>query len=158
MNFLLRLFPDFAGGRPALGLLIFRVVTGVALMLHGWSKVQNPMSWMGPDGPPAFLQALAAFGEFGGGLMLALGLLTPIACVWVAAVMIGALSLVHIPNGDPWVGGRGGSMENAISYLVACVLLFCTGPGKISIDSRIFGKRVGKGLEPVERKEPANVA
>lgn len=158
MNFLTRLYPNFVGGRPAVGLLIFRVITGLALMLHGWSKIQHPTSWMGPDAPvPAVMQFLAAIAEFGGGLALVLGLLTPIACIGIACVMLGALMLVHIPAHQPWIGGKGGSMEPAIGYLAAAILLFCTGPGRHSLDSRIFGTRRTVGYKDAERKEPTRV-
>jgi putative oxidoreductase len=60
-------------------LLVIRVVTGIAFMLHGWGKIQAPMSWMGPDAPvPGVFQFLAAFSEFGGGIAWALGFLFPL--------------------------------------------------------------------------------
>ena len=90
-----KLYGDFHGGRAALGLLILRVVTGVALMIHGWPKMQNPMHWMDKmgSGTPAIFQALAALGEFAGGLGLIVGLLTPIATFGIAATMVGAIFL-----------------------------------------------------------------
>lgn len=154
MNLIMRLYDDFLGGRAAVGLLIFRLVTGLALMIHGWPKIQNPMGWMG-DGAPAFLQLLAALAEFGGGLALVLGLLTPIACIGIACTMIGALALVHLPKGDVWIGRE--SFELPLSYLVSAILLFLTGPGKFSLDALIFGKRTTRGLADVERKERAVV-
>lgn len=48
---------------------------GVAFVLHGWPKIQNPMGWMnamGMQSVPSFLQALAALAEFGGGIALGL--------------------------------------------------------------------------------------
>ena len=41
-------------------------LAGPAFILHGWPKIQNAFAWMGPE-TPAWLQALAAFAEFGGG-------------------------------------------------------------------------------------------
>jgi len=35
-------FADFA-------LLVIRLVAGVAFMMHGFEKIQNPFGWMGPD-------------------------------------------------------------------------------------------------------------
>ena len=68
-----KLFGDFIGGRGALGLLILRVIFGVGIMQHGWSKIQNPFGWMSADsGVPGILQALAALSEFGGGLAMIL--------------------------------------------------------------------------------------
>lgn len=157
MNALLRLYDGFVGGRPGVGLLIFRVVTGLALMIHGWPKIQNPMSWMPPEaGVAPAMQLMAAICEFGGGLLLLLGLLTPIACIMVAAVMIGALVLVHIPAGQSWIGGRGGSMELPISYLVSSIVLFLTGPGKYSLDAKLFGNRT-LVHQDVERKEHVTI-
>jgi putative oxidoreductase len=50
------------------GLLVLRVVAGLAFMHHGWGKIQSPMSWMGPEASvPGALQALAAISEFCGG-------------------------------------------------------------------------------------------
>lgn len=157
MSYLARLYTDFFGGRPAIGLLIFRIVTGCALMLHAYPKLQHLTSWMPGGSVPAPLQALAGLFEFCGGLLIALGLLTPIACVMVACVMLGALSLVHIPAHQPWVGGKGGSMEPAIGYLAAAFLLFCTGPGRYSLDARILRNRLGRAYVDVERRETANV-
>ena len=70
MNLLLSLFrPLPLGPRASLGLLLLRLVAGLAFILHGWPKIQKPFSWMGPDSAmPGLLQALAAFSEVGGGL------------------------------------------------------------------------------------------
>lgn len=160
MNPLLRLYTDFVGGRPGVGLLLFRIVTGLALMQHGWTKIQHPTSWMNmmPDAAPPALQLLAAIGEFGGGLGILLGLFTPLACLGVFCVMMGALMLVHMPMHQPWVGGKGGSMELPISYLIASILLFCTGPGKYSLDSMLFGNRMRSASGTVERKERVGIS
>jgi putative oxidoreductase len=156
MNFLARLYDGFLGGRAALGLLIFRVVTGLALMIHGWPKIQHATSWMPNDSIPGALQALGAFAEFGGGLMLILGLLTPVAAILVIGMMIGAITLVHGPMGHPWVG-QGPSSELAVNYLVAGILLLLTGPGKYSLDAKLFGRRFNRGYADVERKETIGV-
>jgi putative oxidoreductase len=35
--------------RVSTGLFLLRVVAGLAFILHGWGKIQNPFGWMGPD-------------------------------------------------------------------------------------------------------------
>jgi putative oxidoreductase len=45
-----RLFPNFIGGFGALALLLIRLVMGIAFVLHGWPKIQNPMGWMNAMG------------------------------------------------------------------------------------------------------------
>jgi putative oxidoreductase len=139
-----KLFGSFLGGRAALGLLIIRVIIGVALMFHGWGKIQKPFSWMPPDAPvPGFLQALAAISEFGGGLALVIGLLTPIAAFGIACTMAFAVFAVHVKSGHPFVATSGGpSYELAAAYLGAALLVILAGPGRYSLDAMLFGKKV----------------
>jgi putative oxidoreductase len=144
-----RLFPRFVGGPGAFGFLLLRVSVGAALMLHGWPKIQNATSWMGPEAPvPAAFQAVAAASEFGGGLLLIVGLFTPLAAFFVAATMATAAFMGHISQGDPFVSKTGGrSWELAAVYFSAAVLLLLAGPGKLSLDYAIFG---GKASAPTE--------
>ena len=141
-----RLYPNFISGWGAWALLLVRLVTGVAFVLHGWPKIQNPTGWMnamGGQGVPSVLQALAALAEFGGGIALILGLLTPIAAFGIVCQMLGALFLVHFPKGDPFVAAVPGasSYELALVYLAAAVLLIALGPGRWSLDALLFGGR-----------------
>jgi putative oxidoreductase len=96
---------------------------------------------MGPDAPvPGFLQALAALSEFGGGIALILGLLTPLAMFGLTVTMIVAITTVRLKAGDPFVARGGGrSYELAALYLVVSLLALIAGPGKLSLDAKIFG-------------------
>ena len=134
-----KLFTPFIGGRAGLGILIFRVVTGFALMIHGYPKILHPLSWMDKMGSnvPGVLQGCAALAEFGGGLALVLGLLTPIACLGIFITMLVAILTVHVPQGGAWIGGPH-AFESAASYLVSSILLFFTGPGTMSVDAKLF--------------------
>ena len=129
-------------GCGAVGLLILRLVTGAAFIFHGWPKIQHAFSWMGPDAfAPSWLQGLAAFAEFGGGIALVIGLLTAIASLGIMCNMIVAISTVHVPHGDPFVSMKGGrSWELAAVYLAIVILLILFGPGKYSLDKVVFGK------------------
>jgi putative oxidoreductase len=126
-----------------LALLLLRLVGGGAFMLHGWGKIQKPFSWMGPDSfaPPIF-QALAALSEFGGGLAWALGLLTPLASLGMLSTMAVATWFHAIKRGDPFVS-KGGepSFELAALYLVISLLFIATGPGRLSLDRLLFGRK-----------------
>lgn len=142
-----RIFGTFVTGRGAIGLLILRLVFGAGLMLHGLPKIRTPFSWMnamaGDAAPPGILQALAALAEFGGGLALILGLLTPLAAFGVTCVMLFAVVLVHMSAGHPFVAARGGpSYEPAAGYLAVALLMLITGPGSLSLDHLIFGRRL----------------
>lgn len=124
-------------------LLLLRVVAGVAFMMHGWGKVQNPLDWMGPGAfAPAPFQALAALAEFGGGLAWVLGLFTPIASFGIVCTMTVAVYAHACVGGDPFVSMTGGpAYEQAAVYFSVAVLLIAFGPGRYSADRRIFGVR-----------------
>lgn len=140
-----RLYPIFIGGWGAIALLLVRLVMGVAFILHGLPKMQNPFAWMNAMGMqtavPGFLQAIAAFTEVGGGIALILGLFTTLAAFGIVCQMIGALLLVHFPNGDPFVAQGRSSYELALVYLVVAILLIALGPGRWSVDALLFGRR-----------------
>lgn len=123
--------------------LLVRVVVGAAFVLHGWPKIQNPTGWMGggTDTPPGFMQAAAAGLEVCGGVLLALGLLTRVAAVGLAGVMVGALVLYHAPQNTPFVSTGGPSWELTAVYLTVMLLMAATGPGAWSLDAALFRRR-----------------
>jgi putative oxidoreductase len=140
-------YPNFVTGRGALGLFVLRVVTGAAFILHGWPKIQNAFHWMDefPNPPPGFLQALAALSEFGGGIALILGLFTPLFSLGIACTMAVAITTVHLPHGDPFVGKPGGpSFEPAAVYLAITIMLILVGPGLLSLDALLFGRTASR--------------
>jgi len=123
--------------RSSLGLFLLRLLAGVAMMIHGWSKIQSPFDWMGPDAVvPGFLQALAALAEFGGGLAWVLGLVMPLASFGIAVTMAVAVYFHAVVKGDPFVGPS--SYELASLYFVVALLFHLTGPGRYSADQKIF--------------------
>jgi putative oxidoreductase len=137
----------------SLGLLLLRLVVGSAFILHGWPKIQNPMHWMDGRGnaPHALLQAAAAIAEFGGGMALILGLLTPLVTLGIAATMVGALVLSHFPKGHPFVpGGPGKGYELSLIYLAIMIALLTTGAGRYSLDA-LLRRRTE---EPAVASEP----
>jgi putative oxidoreductase len=140
MQNLKRLFavPD-GSSRLAIGLFILRVVAGLAMATHGWGKIKNPMHWMdkAPNPPHAIFQLLAAVSEFFGGLAIAAGLLTPLAALGIACTMCVAI-YTHVAKGDAFKG-----YELAVLYLAASLALMIGGPGKLSADALLFGKKRG---------------
>src|ERR1700722_20951224 len=84
----------------SVGLLILRLVMGVAFAIHGWGKIQSPggaFAWMGPDATmPGVMQLLAVVAEFGGGIALVLGLLTRLAGLGLTCTMAVAAGMGHI--------------------------------------------------------------
>ena len=131
--------PNFA----SFSLLVLRVMTGAAFMAHGWGKIQAPFGWMGPEAPvPGFFQFLAAVSEFGGGLAWILGLLTPLASFGLLCTMFVATLTHLVMMKDPFFNLAGGSSaEPAAVYFVIAFVLLAVGPGRFSLDRKIFGAR-----------------
>ena len=121
----------------SLAIFAFRVVLGAAFICHGWPKLQHATTWMDMmgTGTPAVIQATAAFAECGGGVAVLLGLFTPLASLGIVATMIGALVMVHLPAGHPFVSMGGPSYEPALFYLVSALWLMVSGPGAFSVDA-----------------------
>ena len=132
--------------QPALAsavLFALRLVVGTAFIIHGWQKVQTPFSWMGPQSSvPGLFQFLAALSEFSGGIAWIIGLLTPLAALGIGCTMTVAVYLHAIVLHDPFVNLTGGrSFELASAYLCIAVLLLVLGPGRFSLDAKVFGER-----------------
>lgn len=140
--------------RVSAGLLVLRLVAGLAFIFHGYGKIQNLFGWMGPNASiPSVFQALAAVSEFGGGLAWMLGLLTPLASFGLACTMTVAVWMHAVVLHDPFVPqGPGGSYELASIYLCVAVLLLLAGPGRFSVDRVIFGEKALDAPMP-DRKE-----
>jgi putative oxidoreductase len=126
----------------SLGLLILRLVVGLTMAGHGAQKV---FGWWGGPGingwtasvtklrirPAAPWAWLAALSELGGGLLFALGLLSPLGSLAIAGTMLVAIATVHWANGF-WNGKRG--YEFNLALLASVVAVALTGPGAFSAD------------------------
>ena len=137
----MRLYRETLTAGQSFGLLILRLVVGTAFILHGWPKIQKPTSWMG-DAVPGVLQLASALAEFGGGIALIVGFLTPVVTLALAVNMAAALLIAHFPKNQPFVGGgEGGSFELPLVYLALFVALLAVGPGRYSLDATLWGRR-----------------
>ncbi|MGJ0120618.1 DoxX family protein [Williamsia sp. MIQD14] len=145
-------------GTTDLGLLALRVAVGLIAMAHGAQKLFG--WWNGPrlSGFEDFLlnapntnigfsadaakplAIVGALSESLGGLMLVLGLLTPIAGSAVLGVMIIAATYKATLAGGVWFfasGSAGPGIEYEIFLGIAAASIILAGPGRISLD---FGR------------------
>jgi len=136
-----QLIGPYHAGRLGAALLILRAVIGLAFIFHGLPKVQDVGGFAGKMHLPLPVAAFAAWSEVGGGALLILGLLTPVAALALLGVMVGALTTVHLPHGDPFVNPGGASYELAAVYLCAMIAFLLTGPGAYSLDALLLRDR-----------------
>lgn len=127
---------------PSVTLLVLRLIGGTAFILHGWGKIQNPFGWMGEaSAVPGIFQFLAALSEFGGGIAWILGLVMPLASLGLFFTMVVATLMHAVLKGDPFVNPGGPSYELALVYLGIALVFLAMGPGKLSVDAKLFGER-----------------
>ena len=139
------------------GILLLRLVVGLAFVGHGTQKL---FGWFGGHGPkgtggffasqgyraPVLMAVVAGLSEAGGGTLLALGFAMPLACVMLATVMINAIASVTFKKAFM----LGSELE--IVYLTLAVSLAAIGPRRFSIDraigwdDNISGVRWGLGV------------
>jgi putative oxidoreductase len=126
-----------------LGLLVLRVVVGALFVGHGAQKLFGVFGGHGLIGTAGFFEQIglrpsrlhalfAGIAEATGGLLLALGLVTPLAAVLLTAVMTAAIITVHVRNGV-WVTENG--FEYPLVLIAAVFALAAVGAGDWSLDN-----------------------
>jgi putative oxidoreductase len=134
-----------------LGRLLTRLTIGGTFFVHGTQKLFGWFGGYGPDGTGQFFEsvglrpgrrnALAAGStEAGCGILVALGLATPLAAAGLSAVMITALRTAVWNEGIKPATG-----EHEVLLAVAALALTDTGPGAPSLDSALGLERRGLG-------------
>ena len=124
-------------------LLIARLLLGGALFAHGAQKLFGWFGGYGIAGTGGFMESLgfrpgkvhatlAGLSELVGGLLIALGLLTPVGAALVLTVMVVAIGSVHLPKG--FFVSDGGFEYNLV-IMSAVVALAFIGPGAYSLDA-----------------------
>jgi putative oxidoreductase len=124
-----------------LGMLILRVAVGLTIAAHGWAKftkggkLAGLAGWFDSMGmrPGPVHARMAATTETLGGLLLALGLLTPFAALALVAVMAVAGYTVH--RGHFFILDDG--WEYTFILATAAAVVATVGPGDWSVDNAI---------------------
>ena len=127
-----RLYSTFADGWPAIALLMLRLVVGAVVLWHA-----GPRLWSDPP-----LQMIVTYAALAlAALFLIAGFWTPVAGAVVAVIAIAEI----LTTGEPPIG-----------HLLAATIagaLTMLGPGRLSIDARLFGWR---RIEAPPRQSPSN--
>ena len=126
-----------------IGLLVLRLAVGLTMAAHGGQKLFGWFGGYGLGGTGGFMEsmgfrpgrvhaALAGSAELVGGLLIALGLLTPVGAALIIAVMVVAIGSVHLPKG--FFVSDGGFEYNLMIVASSTALAFA-GPGAYSLDA-----------------------
>ncbi len=125
-----------------LALLVLRLVLGTIMVVHGYQKVHAGISHVQGNvahlGLPGWLAYPLVATEFGGGMLMIVGLLTRFVGVAMLIDMSVAIWKIHFKNG---LTGEGGSEFPLALAAIAFTLIFF-GAGPIALD-HIRGGRTG---------------
>ncbi|MFD3533774.1 DoxX family membrane protein [Streptomyces sp. NPDC058664] len=126
------------------GILVLRLLVGLLVAGHGVQKISSHLGGRGLEGGTeefradgfrgGVLTALAAGGgQIGSGLLLAAGLLTPLAATGTVGVMTVALTVKR--HNGLWVQNDG--YEYPLVLIGTAAALAATGPGAWSLDAAL---------------------
>ncbi|MFF1882109.1 DoxX family protein [Pseudarthrobacter sp. NPDC058196] len=129
-------------------LTVLRVILGFLFAAHGWQKfnewtiagTQASFAKMGVPAADVMAPAVAVL-ELAGGAALILGILTRVVAALLVLDMLGALFLVHAPAG---VFAANGGYELVLLLAAAAFALALAGPGRLSVDRALFGRRTSR--------------
>ena len=132
--------------RDDVGLLIARLALGIVILPHGLQKT------LGLFGGPGFSKMMVGFvgmeipsiiaflvimAESLGALGLIIGFMSRLAAFGIGLNMLGAIFMVHLPNGFfmNWFGTKQGEgFEYHILAIGLCLVVLIGGAGKWSVD------------------------
>jgi uncharacterized membrane protein YphA (DoxX/SURF4 family) len=127
-----RTFSGFPSGYPGLGLLLLRVVVGGAASSQALLLIVTNNGAVNTSA--VSVSAVLAFVT---GLALIIGFTTPIASVLLTA---GSLLLTVAPNVARHLTLIDSSLAR-LEFLAMSVALISLGPGALSLDARLYGRR-----------------
>lgn len=122
--------------------LVLRLIVGVVMAAHGLQKLSGGPAAFGegaiaPLGlpAPALLGWLVTLVELGGGIALLLGVVTRIAALGIAGLLVGVVLLVKRDVGLIATEGAGAELDLAL--IAGAITLALTGPGFASVDHAV---------------------
>jgi putative oxidoreductase len=132
-------------GEPAITSTAASAPKPVDVAAHGSQKLFGAFGGGGPVGTTKFFRSLgfrapllmalaAGLGELVGGLLFAVGLLTPLAALILTVVMLNAIGTVHWKKGFFNSAGR---YEFNLVILATVVAITAIGPGRYSLDGAL---------------------
>ena len=132
--------------------VVLRVMMGAIMFPHGAQKLLGWHGGMGfsktmemftGSGMPWIVAFLVILGESVGMLSLIAGFMTRFCAGSLIVIMLGAIGLVHLPNGFfmNWFGKQAGEgYEYHLLVIAICAALVITGGGRASVDGVIAKK------------------
>lgn len=147
-------FIEWMDARRDIAFDLIRIYLGVALLVRGWLFIGDTsalVALLSESVDASFFSAAVAhyvaLAHIGGGLLLALGLLTRVAALVQIPVLIGAVFFVHLGEG---LLATGQSLELASLVLFLLVVIFLHGSGRLSLDYVLFEREQAQAIRETQ--------
>ena len=124
------MFSTFPDGWPGAGLMLLRAAAGAVLITQGATYFSEKQG-------PGFLEMVVVSLTIAVGVLLLVGLLTRYVALAAAVIGVSCI-LAWFPGSN--VGSLQTHMTHALSTVIAASII-CLGPGALSLDAHLFGKR-----------------
>ena len=125
-----RTFSSFPSGSPGYALLLLRLVVGASAAIQSVLMVASVHATLSMT-----IVAAVSFGM--AGLALVAGFLTPIASLWACLGGAWVMTTYGLAEPNLLFDSRMAQFE----FMVMALALAVLGPGAISLDARLFGRR-----------------
>lgn len=119
----------FLSGLEPYAFAALRIVAGFLFLCHGAQKLFGAFGGHSMIHVPLML--VAAIIEFGGGILILLGLFTRVAAFLASGEMAVGYFMQHFPHGFFPILNQG---ELAVIYCFVFLFIACHGAGKFSVD------------------------
>ena len=130
------------------GLAILRVVLGIVMLVHGWSKlsggVGNVAGFFGgmlEIPAPGLMAWVVTIVELVGGILLMVGFLTQIVGILIALDLLGAILFAYLLRGSPFIENGAITWEKEAVFAAAALCIALAGPGAWSVDDVVAENR-----------------
>jgi putative oxidoreductase len=117
-------------------LSIFRILAGTMFACHGAQKLFGAFGGLPPGVSPWLIWTAGPL-EFGGGILIAIGLFTRTIAFLLSGMMAIGYFTGHAPNGF-WPKANGG--ELAVLYCWIFLYIAAQGPGAWALDRLLFAR------------------
>lgn len=135
---------------------IVRIYLGIGLFVRGWLFISDTSTLAAlteSAGTGAFVSSgiahYVALAHLGGGLFMALGLITRVAALIQIPALIGAVFFVHLGDG---LLAAGQSLEFSALVLFLLIVIFLHGSGRLSLDYLLFEREQVQALREAQRE------
>jgi putative oxidoreductase len=146
-----KIMERFVSTNDDLGVFAARLMLSIVFLPHGSQKLLGlfgghgftaTMKFFTSSGMPAIFAFLVIMAESLGALALLLGLFGRFMAFGIGLVMLGAIFMVHLPNGFfmNWFGTqKGEGFEYHLLAIGLALLIMINGSGKFSFDRWLYG-------------------